>query len=55
MVCTSWYNIDTCYNVVKDVYGTGEFKRPHMSINTVSMEQHGNDYSRPNADLAIRP
>ena len=26
-----------------------------MNINTVSMEQHGDDYIRPNADLEMRP
>ena len=26
-----------------------------MNVNTVSMEQHGNDYIRPNADLETRP
>ena len=26
-----------------------------MNINTVSMEQHGDDYSRPNADLEAGP
>ena len=26
-----------------------------MNINTVSMEQHGDDYIRPNADLETRP
>ena len=39
------------YNVIKDVYVPGEFKRPHIDVNTVSMEQHGNDYIRPNVDL----
>ena len=28
---------------------------PHTYVNTVSMEQHGNDYIRPNADLETRP
>ena len=26
-----------------------------MNVNTVSVEQHGDDYIRPNADLAMRP
>ena len=26
-----------------------------MSINTLSVEQHGNDYIRPNADVETRP
>ena len=26
-----------------------------MNINKVSMEQHGDDYIRPNADLETRP
>ena len=28
------------------------FKRPHMSLN---IEQHGDDYIRPNVDLEMRP
>ena len=28
--------------------------RPHMNVNTVSMEQHEDDYIRPNADLETR-
>ena len=34
-------DIDTHYNVIKDVYVPAKFRRPHMDINTVSMEQHG--------------
>ena len=41
--------------MIKDIYVPGEFKRPHMNINTVSMEKHGGDYIRPNADLQMRP
>ena len=46
--------IDTHYNAIKDVYVPGEFRRPDMNMNTVSMEQHGDDYTRPNADLETR-
>ena len=45
---------DTHYDVIKDVYVPAEFRRPHININTVYMEQHGHDYIRSNADLAIR-
>ena len=31
------------------------FGRPHMNINTVYVEHHGDDYIRPNADLENRP
>ena len=48
-------NIDTHYNVIKDIYVPGEFKRPHAHLNTVSMEQCGDDYIRQNADLETRP
>ena len=48
-------DVDTRFDVMKDVYVPGEFKRPHMSVNTVSMKQHENDYIRPNADLEMRP
>ena len=40
---------------MKDVYVPGEFKRPHINMNTVSMEQHGDDYIMPDADLETRP
>ena len=43
-------DIDTHYNVIKDVYVPEELKRPHTDVNAVSVEQ-GNDYIRPNADL----
>ena len=42
---------DTHYDVIKDVYVQGYFMRPHMTISTVSMEQHGDDYIRSNTDL----
>ena len=45
----------THYNVMKDMYVPEEYGRPHMDVNTVSMEQHGHDYIRPNADLETRP
>ena len=48
-------DIDTHYDAIKDVYVPGEFRRPHMTINTVPMEQHGDDYIRPNGDLEMRP
>ena len=44
-------NVDTCYDVVEDVYVPEKFKKPNMSINK---EQHGDDYKRPNADLETR-
>ena len=44
-----------CYNVIKDVHVPGEYKGPHTDVNTVSMEQHGNDYIRLNAYLETRP
>ena len=36
-------NIDngTYFDVTKDVYVPGEFRRPCMNINMVSMDQHG--------------
>ena len=40
---------------MKDVYVPEEFKRPHMNINTVSVEQHEDNYIRPDADLETRP
>ena len=46
---------DTDYNVMKDMYVPGEYRRPHMNINTISMEQHGDDYIRPNSDHETRP
>ena len=48
-------DIDTHYDVIKDVNVPGEFRRPHMNINTVSMEQQGDDYIKSNADLETRP
>ena len=48
-------DIDTHYNVIKDVYVPEELKRPHTDVNTVSVEQQGNDYIRPNVDLGTRP
>ena len=46
---------DTHYDFMKDMYIPGEYMRPCMNINTVSMEQHGDDCIRPNADLETRP
>ena len=46
---------NTHYDALKDVYVPGEFKNPDMSINAVSLEQYGEDYIRPNADLESRP
>ena len=37
---------------LEDVYVPGKFKGSRMSIN---IEQHGDDYIRLNADLAMRP
>ena len=48
-------DIDTHYNIIKDMNVPGEYRRPHMNINAVSMEQHGDNYIRPNADLERRP
>ena len=48
-------DIDTHYNVIKDVYVPEELKRPHTDVNTVSVEQQRNDHIRPNADLETRP
>ena len=48
-------DIGTHYNVIRDVYVPEELKRPHTDVNTVSVEQQGNDYIRPNADLKTRP
>ena len=48
-------DIDTLYNVIKDVYVPAELKRPHTDVNTVSVEQQGNDYIRPNGDLEMKP
>ena len=47
-------DIDTHYEVRKDVYVPGEFRRPHMNINAVSVEPHGDDFIRPNAHLGTR-
>ena len=47
-------DIDTHYYTIKDVYGPGEFRRPHMIVNTGPVEQHEDDYIRPNADLETR-
>ena len=46
-------DIDNHYDI-KYVYVQGEFRRLQMMINTVSMEQHEDDYIRPNADLDTR-
>ena len=46
---------DTQYNVMKDTYVPGEYGRPHMNINAVSIELHRNDYIRPNAHLEVKP
>ena len=48
-------DIDTHYKVIKDVYVPEELKRPHTNVNTVCVEQQGNVYIRPNADLETRP
>ena len=47
-------DIGTHYNVIKDVYVPEEFKRPHKDVSTVSVEQQGNGYIRPNVDLVTR-
>ena len=47
-------DIDTHYDTIKDVYGPREFKRPHMIVNTGPVEQHEDDYIRPNTDLETR-
>ena len=52
MICL---DIDTHYNVTKDVYVPEELKRPHTNVNTVCVEQQGNDYIRSNADLETTP
>ena len=36
-------NVDTHGDALEDVYVPGEFKNPDTSINTVSLEQHGDD------------
>ena len=43
-------NVDTHYDTLED---PGELN-PDMSINTISVKQHGDDYIRPNADLERR-
>ena len=48
-------DIDTHYNVIKDVYVPEELKKPHTDVNRISVEQQGNDYIRSNADLESRP
>ena len=48
-------DIGTHYNFIKDVYVPEELKRPQTDVNTVCVEQQGNDYIRPNADLETRP
>ena len=48
-------DINTHYDVIKGVYCPGEFRRPHVNENTVSMEQYGDDYIRLNVDLEARP
>ena len=54
---SAYDNIDigTHYNVIKDMSVPGRIKRPQTDIDTVSVEQQGNDYIRPNADLETRP
>ena len=47
-------DIGTHYNVIKDMYVPGRIMRPQIDIDTVSMEQQGNDYIRPNAHLEAR-
>ena len=46
-------DIDTHYDVIKDAFVPEEFRRTHMNINTVSVEQVGDDYIRLNADLVL--
>ena len=48
-------DIDTYYNIIQDMYVPEELRRPHTDINTIAVEQEGNDYIRPNADLETRP
>ena len=48
-------DIDTHYNVIKDVHVPEDLKRPHTNVNTVCVEQQGNDHIMPNADLETRP
>ena len=48
-------DIDTHDNVIKDAYVPEELRRPQTDVNTASVEQQGNDYIRPNADLETRP
>ena len=48
-------DIDTHYNIIKDVYVPEELKRPPTDVNTIAVEQQGSDYIRPNADLETRP
>ena len=47
-------NVDTHYDVVEDVYVTGEFKRPHEYKYCIS-GIHEDDYTRPNDNLEMRP
>ena len=47
-------DIDTHYDIIKDVYVPGEFRSPHMIVNTGPVEQHEDDYIRLNADLETR-
>ena len=37
------------------MYVPDELKRPHTDVNTVSVEQQGNDHIRQNSDLETRP
>ena len=37
------------------MYVPGRIKRPQTDVDTVSVEQQGNDYIMPNADLETRP
>ena len=48
-------DIDTHYDIIKDVYVPEEVRRPHMNIKTVFVDQDGDDYIRPNADLEMCP
>ena len=38
-------DIHTHYDIIKDVYVLGEFRRSHMIVNTVPVEQHEDDYN----------
>ena len=47
----AYIDFDTQYDIMKDVYVPGEFRRPQM---IVPVKQHEDDYVRPNADLETR-